>query len=103
MAVIDVSIIPVGTPTPSLSSYIAQAVKVLQTEKGIKYELTALGTYIEGDLDQLLTVVSRMHKAVLDAGAVRVVTSLRIDERRDKPAWGLADRVASLKSKLNAK
>ena len=41
MAMIDISVVPVGTGTPSVSAYVAGAVKILQKEPGIKYELTA--------------------------------------------------------------
>ena len=99
MALIEVSIIPLGTGSPSLSQYVAQAAQVLQKEKGIKYELTAMGTIIEGDLDRLLTVVRKMHEAVFTAGAIRVLTSIKIDDRRDKDS-SAHDKVDSVKKKL---
>jgi uncharacterized protein (TIGR00106 family) len=79
---VEVSIVPLGTPTPSISKYVARAVRVLQDEKDIKYELTAMGTIIEGDLERLLSLVARMHKSAFDAGVMRVVTTIKIDERR---------------------
>ncbi len=47
MAMVEVGVVPVGTKTPSVSKYVAKAVKILQAEKDIKYELTAMGTIIE--------------------------------------------------------
>ena len=85
MAIIDISIVPVGTPTPSVSQYVARALQIVQSEKDIKYELTAMGTIIEGDLERLLTLAGRMHQSAFEAGVMRVVTTIRIDERRDKP------------------
>jgi uncharacterized protein (TIGR00106 family) len=85
MAMIDISVVPVGTGTPSASAYVAGAVKILRGEPGIRYELTAMNTIIEGDLEKLLALALRMHRSAFDAGAPRVVTTLRIDERRDKP------------------
>lgn len=99
MALIEVSIIPLGTETPSLSQYIAQAVKVLEEEKDIKYQLTAMGTIIEGDLERLLTLVRKMHQAVLDSGVMRVATTMKIDDRRDKTA-SMNTKMDSLKRKL---
>jgi len=99
MALVEVSVIPVGTPTPSVSQYIAQAVKVLEGEKDIKYELTAMGTIIEGDLEQVLTLVRKMHEAVFNAGVMRVVTTIKIDDRRDK-ASSMSSKMESLKRKL---
>ncbi|MDD5127675.1 MAG: MTH1187 family thiamine-binding protein [Dehalococcoidales bacterium] len=99
MAMIEVSVVPVGTKTASLSRYVAQAVQLLDAEKGIKYELTAMGTIIEGDLTQLLEVAGKMHRAAFTEGVLRVGTNIKIDERRDKPST-IAGKVASVQKKL---
>ncbi len=99
MALIKVSIIPLGTGTTSISQYVARAVQVLQGEKDIKYELTAMGTIIEGDLDRLLTLARKMHEAVFDAGVMRAITIIEIDDRRDKTA-SISSKIESVKKKL---
>ena len=99
MAMVEVSIVPVGTESPSVSEYVARAVKVLRAEKDLKYELTAMGTIIEGDLARLLTVVRKMHEAVLDCGVKRVLTTVKIDDRRDK-ASSISGKVEAVKEKL---
>lgn len=96
---VEVSVVPLGTPTPSVSQYVAGAVRILQAEEDIKYELTAMGTIIEGDLERLLTLVEKMHQSAFDAGAMRVVTTVKIDERRDKPL-SISNKVESVKKKL---
>ena len=99
MAIIDISVVPVGTGTPSVSPFVAGAVRILQNEPGIKYELTAMNTIIEGDLDQLLTLVKKMHDSAFNSGIQRVVTTLRIDERRDKPLT-ITGKVDAVKKQL---
>ena len=99
MAIVEVSVVPLGTGTPSVSKYVARAVKILREQTGIKYELTAMGTIIEGDLPQLLDLVRKMHGAVLDYGVERVVTTIKIDERRDKPST-ISSKVESVKKRL---
>jgi uncharacterized protein (TIGR00106 family) len=99
MAIIDISVVPVGTSSPSVSRFVAGAVKILQNEPGIKYELTAMNTIIEGDLDRLLALAAKMHRSAFEAGAARVVTTLRIDERRDKPLT-IEGKVKAVKDKL---
>jgi len=96
MAIVEVSIVPVGTQTPSVSQYVARAVQMLQNEPDIKYELTAMGTIIEGDLERLLTLVGRMHQSAFDAGVMRVVTTVKIDERRDK-ASSISSKIEAVK------
>ena len=58
-----------------------------------------MGTIIEGDLARVMTVVRKMHDAVFDTGVMRVVTMVKIDERRDK-ASSLSSKLESLKRKL---
>ena len=99
MAIAEVSIVPLGTKTPSVSQYVARAVKVLEREKDMKYEITAMGTIIEGDLDRILTVVKKMHEVTFGEGVARVLTTVKIDDRRDK-AQGMKEKVDSLKKKL---
>ena len=69
MAIIDISVVPVGTESPSVSQYVAGAVSLLKKEPGIKYELTAMNTIIEGDLERLLAVARKMHDSAFEAGA----------------------------------
>ncbi len=99
MAMIAISVVPVGTKSPSVSEYVAGAIKILQNEPGIEYELTAMNTIIEGDLDKLLTLARRMHRSAFDAGALRVVTNIKIDERRDKPLT-IDGKIKAVKEKL---
>jgi uncharacterized protein (TIGR00106 family) len=99
MAMIDISVVPVGTGRPSVSEYVAGAVRLLQNEPDIRYELTAMNTIIEGDLEKLLALVQRMHRSAFTAGAQRVVTTIRIDERRDKPLT-IEGKVKAVKEKL---
>jgi uncharacterized protein (TIGR00106 family) len=99
MAIAEISVVPLGTKTPSVSQYVARAVKVLEQEKGIKYETTAMGTIIEGDFDRILVVVKKMHEGTFGDGVDRVITMFKIDDRRDK-AQGMKAKVDSLKKKL---
>jgi uncharacterized protein (TIGR00106 family) len=83
MAVVFLSITPLGTGTPSVSRYVAGVERILR-ESGLKNQLTAMGTIIEGDLDEILKVIRRMHEHPFTQGAVRVSTLVKIDDRRDK-------------------
>ncbi|MEM3094397.1 MAG: MTH1187 family thiamine-binding protein, partial [Nitrososphaera sp.] len=62
--------------------------------------LTALGTQVEAkNLDSVLQAVEAAHEAAKSAGAKRVISTVRIDERLDK-AQTLQDKVKSVKRKL---
>jgi uncharacterized protein (TIGR00106 family) len=99
MAIAEVSVVPLGTKTPSVSQYVARAIRVLEREKDIEYEMTAMGTIMEGDLDTILAVVRKMHEEVFGEGVARVLTTVKIDDRRDK-ARGMKEKVDSLRKKL---
>ncbi|NEU24703.1 MTH1187 family thiamine-binding protein [Paenibacillus ottowii] len=86
MAIAEVTVIPIGTGSTSLSDYVAQMQKVLRIQKGITYELTSMSTIIEGSLDDVFTAIAALHEAPFLAGAKRVSTSVKIDDRRDKPS-----------------
>lgn len=83
MAILEISVVPIGVPGTSLSDYVAECVKVLKKEK-VPYELTSMGTNIEGDLKKLLALASKMHEVPFKKGALRVLTTIKIDDRRDK-------------------
>jgi uncharacterized protein (TIGR00106 family) len=100
MAVAFLTITPLGTATPSLSSYVAGVERILQGTS-LKHELTAMGTIIEGEVDEILAVVRRMHEHPFTLGARRVSTSLRIDDRRDKE-HSIASKMRSVGEKLKA-
>jgi uncharacterized protein (TIGR00106 family) len=99
MAIAEVSVVPLGTKTPSVSQYVARAVKVLEQEKDIRYEMTAMGTIIEGDLDRILAAVKKMHEGIFGEGVARVITTVKIDDRRDK-GQGMEAKLDSLKKNL---
>ncbi len=100
MAVVEISIVPLGTGSTSLSPYVAACEKVLRENSGnLKYELTAMGTILEGDLDQIITLVRRLHEVPFDQGAQRVSTNIKIDDRRDRTGT-IEQKVKSVEEKL---
>ncbi len=84
MAVMDVRIVPVGGEGGGMRVLVARAYRVAQAS-GLRHELTPTATVLEGEVGALLETARRMHAAVLDAGAERVVTSIHLDERPDAP------------------
>jgi uncharacterized protein (TIGR00106 family) len=48
MIIAEISVIPIGTKTPSASSYVAKAVDELR-KLGLNPEVTAMGTIIEAE------------------------------------------------------
>ncbi len=83
MIISQLSIAPVGKDV-SLSKYVKKVISVLK-ENNITFETNDMATVIETeDLETLFKVVEKAHKAVIESGAQRVITELKIDDRRDK-------------------
>jgi uncharacterized protein (TIGR00106 family) len=98
MAIVAVSISPVGEGV-SVSHYVAAAVRVARDQKIVRTRLDPMFTTLEGELPEVLALVQRMQEAVFAAGAVRVSTVIKIDERRDR-AVAMDDKVRSVDEKL---
>ena len=98
MAIVEVSIVPLGLSTTSLSGQVASVLQPLK-ESGLGYTLTAMGTIIEGDLEEIVRCLLRMHEVPFAKGAGRVYTTIKIDDRRDKPL-SMSGKVESVVRKL---
>jgi len=83
MIISHLSIAPVGKYV-SLSRYVKKVINVLK-ENNITFKTNDMATVIEtGDLETLFNVVEKAHNAITESGAQRVITELKIDDRRDK-------------------
>ncbi|MBM3307446.1 MAG: MTH1187 family thiamine-binding protein [Candidatus Eisenbacteria bacterium] len=83
MAVGEISVVPVGGGSASVSAQVARCLDVLR-ETGLAHELTPMCTVVEGDTRAILDAAARMHESAFGDGIVRVLTTVKIDERRDK-------------------
>ena len=94
---VDVSVVPLGVGV-SLSRYVAACERVLQ-EAGLKPQLHAYGTNVEGEWDQVFTAVKRCHEVLHEMGAPRVNTTMRVGTRTDREQ-SLQDKVESVRKQL---
>lgn len=78
--IVEFSVAPVGTGV-SMSEQVARCLDLVD-RSGLDYRLTPMGTIVEGDWEALLELIRRCHFAVRE-GAPRVLTTIRIDDRRD--------------------
>ena len=98
MAIMQLTIIPLGTKTPGVGQYVADIQHALQDE-GFPYTLTDMGTIIEGQPLELLALAGRLHALSFAHGVQRVVTQIMLDERRDKDVK-LGDKTAAVQARL---
>lgn len=70
----DIAIIPLGAGN-SLSPYVAACERVLR-DAGLKTQLHANGTNVEGDWDEIMAALKRCHEVLHEMGAPRVESKL---------------------------
>lgn len=95
----QVTVVPLGTGSTSLSAYVADVEKVLKKYKNIKTQLTPMATVMEGPLEDIFNAVRDMHETPFQNGAQRVSTRLSIDDRRDKNAT-MQGKIDAVKEKM---
>jgi uncharacterized protein (TIGR00106 family) len=81
-AVAEIQVIPIGVGV-SVRREVKRAHGVL-AEAGIDAQLHAYGTNVEGELDDILDAVKRVHQTLHDEGTVRLATFVKIGTRTDK-------------------
>src|SRR4030042_1245176 len=94
--IVEVSIVPLGTSSPSVSQYVAACHDVLDKAEGISYQLTPMGTILQGPLAKVMDIVQQMHEVPFGMGAQRVSTMIKIDDRRDK-LQSMEDKVQAVR------
>lgn len=83
MIIASLSIAPLGKGT-SVSTYVKTVIEILKKEH-ITFQTNAMATVIEtNNLQTLFQVIQKAHLAVAAAGAQRIITEIKIDDRRDK-------------------
>jgi uncharacterized protein (TIGR00106 family) len=98
MALMHLTIIPLGTGSPSMGGYVADIQKTLE-KSGFPYKLTDMGTIIEGNTKELLALAAQLSEIPFAKGVHRVVTQINLDDRRDKKV-ALGDKVVSVAAQL---
>lgn len=96
MVLLEFSITPLGRGE-SVSEYVARCVRIVAAS-GLDYRLHAMGTIVEGELEDLLELLSQCF-AALEPDCDRISCTAKIDYRRG--ATGRLDaKVESVRRRL---
>lgn len=98
MAIMAISVTPIGTGATGVGEFVAEAVRVIE-RSGLRYELNAMHTVVEGDLAALMDLVPKIHAALFARGARRLSTVVKLDDRRDAPS-SIEAKVRSVRARL---
>ena len=83
-ALAEIQVIPIGTGV-SVRREVQRAHAVIRAS-GLKAQLHAYGTNVEGDLDAILSTVKKVHETLHAEGVPRLSTMIKIGTRTDKEA-----------------
>jgi len=84
----------------SVGDYVARSLKIID-ESGLDYRLHAMGTIVEGEIDEVLALLKRCLEA-MSADCERITCTAKLDYRRGHTGR-LATKVASVEEKLGRK
>lgn len=79
MVLVEFSIFPTDKGA-SVSKYVSKVLNYID-ESGITYQLTPMGTVLEGEFDEVMNVVSGCYK-ILDKESDRIYMNLKMDARK---------------------
>jgi uncharacterized protein (TIGR00106 family) len=82
---------------PSVGDYVARSLKIID-ESGLDYRLHAMGTIVEGEIDEVLGVLKQC-LAAMATDCERVTCTAKLDYRRGH-AGRLKTKVASVEEKV---
>jgi uncharacterized protein (TIGR00106 family) len=82
----------------SVSALVAQAIDIVD-RSGLPYQLTPMGTILEGDWDETFAVVKACFDQLRASGCTRIGVHLKVDWR-DGPAGRLQAKTAKVEQVL---
>lgn len=100
MKIAELTILPIGTKSTSVSTYISEVIKILEKNTNVTYELNPMGTTIcAKDYKTLYAAIESVQEGVIEKGVSRIYSVIKIDDRRDKDAT-LKQKIESVMSKM---
>ena len=99
MVLLEFSVAPAGKGT-SVSPFVARALDIID-KSGLPYQLTPMGTILEGEWDEAMAVVTACYQA-LRADCERIGVNIKIDARAGT-SGRLKSKIESVQKKVGRK
>ena len=96
MVLLEFSIAPLAKGE-SVGGYVARSLEIIEAS-GLDYRLHAMGTIVEGEIDEVLAVLKKCLEA-MSADCDRITCSAKLDYRRGA-SGRLESKVTSVENKL---
>ncbi|PIP43182.1 MAG: hypothetical protein COX17_08500 [Deltaproteobacteria bacterium CG23_combo_of_CG06-09_8_20_14_all_60_8] len=96
LVVAEISAFPIGKEE-SLSKSVAEVVKAIK-ESGLKYQIGAMGTTVEGEWNQIMKLFTKCRNKLITSNN-RIYLMLKIDERKS-PTHSIAHKIKVIREKI---
>lgn len=83
MVIADIAVMPLvpAVSEEELYKQVDAAIDYIK-KSGLKYEIGAMSTTVEGEYDEIFDLIKKVHRIPFDVGSERVITVVRIDEKK---------------------
>lgn len=78
--VADFCLVPIGTPSASVSAQIADVQRLIR-KSGVEYTMHSAGTTLDGSWDEVMKLIGQAHTMLHEKGIVRIQTDIRVGTR----------------------
>ncbi|MEZ0480351.1 MTH1187 family thiamine-binding protein [Planococcus sp. SSTMD024] len=76
-ALLSIQIIPKTKNGEDVIPYVDKAIAVIE-KSGVPYQVNPLETTMEGDLEQLFSIVEEMNEAMIEGGSSNVISQIKV-------------------------
>ena len=77
----EIAVYPLGTDNSSITKEVSKVFEVLDN-CDLTYQITTMGTVIEGTIDELFALARELHESVFSDSVKRVITTIKLDDKR---------------------
>jgi uncharacterized protein (TIGR00106 family) len=93
----ELSITPLDKGSEGLSEHLSATVELIKAD-GLSYELTSMGTIVEGPSDRVFALLQKCHDNMVQ-NSDRVLTTIRIDDHKGRSDQ-LSRKVSSVEESM---
>ncbi|RFU70785.1 thiamine-binding protein [Peribacillus saganii] len=86
-SLVSIQIIPKTQNGESVLPYVDEAIAVI-ANSGVKYEVHPLETTMEGELEELIRIISEMNQRMVEMGSINVISQVKILYQPDGISMG---------------
>ncbi|MDR7000937.1 thiamine-binding protein [Neobacillus niacini] len=76
-ALVSIQILPKTKDGEDVIPYVDEAIRVIE-ESGVKYEVHPLETTMEGELEQLFSIITKMNERMMEIGSKNVISQIKV-------------------------